>query len=103
MAKDYRKYNHEDNFLFNVENNNIYNNINLYPSGRTGYEQYYTDIEGFWRLLYNPESTLKIKNIKKEDITDNIEKLYIKYPYKKVTENDLINVDLNDLYVIYNG
>ena len=25
-----------------------------YANGKTGYEQYYTDIEGFWRLLYDP-------------------------------------------------
>ena len=29
-------------------------NGDFYPSGYTGYEQYYTDIEGFWRQLYNP-------------------------------------------------
>ncbi len=30
-------------------------NPKYYPSGYTGYEQYYTDMEGFWRQLYNPD------------------------------------------------
>ena len=31
------------------------NNPDFYPTGYTGYEQYYTDMGGFWRQLYNPE------------------------------------------------
>lgn len=31
------------------------NNPDFYPTGYTGYEQYYTDMQGFWRQLYNPE------------------------------------------------
>ena len=30
-------------------------NPEYYPSGYTGYEQYYTDLQGFWRQLYNPD------------------------------------------------
>ena len=29
-------------------------NPSLYPTGYTGYEQYYTDMQGFWRQLYYP-------------------------------------------------
>ena len=29
-------------------------NRDKYPNGYTGYEQYYTDMQGFWRQLYNP-------------------------------------------------
>lgn len=29
-----------------------------YPTGKTGYEQYYTDLEGFWRQLYCPPCLL---------------------------------------------
>ena len=51
MAKDYRKFNHLDNF----ENKVAQANLKTYPTGKTGYEQYYIDIEGFWRTcLYNP-------------------------------------------------
>ena len=40
-----------DQFLPKVaELNPVY-----YPTGITGYEQYYTDMQGFWRQLYNPE------------------------------------------------
>ena len=31
------------------------NNPDYYPTGYTGYEQYYTDMLGFWRQLYNPD------------------------------------------------
>ena len=55
MAKDYRKYNHEDDFLIKVRDNNLLDGEYLYPSGYTGYEQYYIDLEGFWRQLYNPD------------------------------------------------
>ena len=40
-----------DHFFYEVASRNPY----YYPTGITGYEQYYTDIEGFWRQLYNPD------------------------------------------------
>ena len=40
-----------DHFLYEVASRNPY----YYPTGMTGYEQYYTDMQGFWRQLYNPE------------------------------------------------
>jgi hypothetical protein len=55
MQKDYRKYNHLDNFLLKV----MEANPNHYPTGITGYEQYYIDIEGFWRYLFTPLSELR--------------------------------------------
>ena len=51
MAQDYYRYNHLDSFTIKVAQANP----NLFPTGITGYEQYYTDIQGFWRQLYNPE------------------------------------------------
>ena len=39
-----------DHFLYEVGQRNPY----YYPTGYTGYEQYYTDMQGFWRQLYNP-------------------------------------------------
>jgi hypothetical protein len=50
MALDYRRHYHDTDFLYNIASNNI----NFYPTGITGYERYYVDIEGFWRELYNP-------------------------------------------------
>lgn len=38
-----------DNFIAEVRNNNL----NYYPSGYTGYEQYYQDMQGFWGQTYN--------------------------------------------------
>ena len=62
MAKDYYAHHTEDDFNLNLRNNNIikYKGLNLYPKGKTGYEQYYHDIEAFWRTLYFP--TYEINN-----------------------------------------
>lgn len=56
MAKDYYQHNQESDFYFNIKNNNIkFDKINSYfPTGETGYEIFYTDIQRFWRDLYNP-------------------------------------------------
>ena len=62
MALDYRKLYHEDDFSFKLQEKN--KNL-IY--GKTGYEPYYTDIEGFWRLLYNPNPEAKLTVI---DATD---------------------------------
>ena len=50
MALDYRKNGHSDDYIPNL----IKNNPELCARGRTGYEQYYIDMEGFWRQLYDP-------------------------------------------------
>lgn len=63
MAKDYRKHNHDDDFLIKVRENNIVNGEYLYPTGYTGYEQYYIDLEGFWRQLYNPNYMIDDKKL----------------------------------------
>lgn len=64
MALDYYKYNTEDDFeLKLIENNPIH-----YPSGRTGYERYYIDLQGFWRQIYNPFIDEELNNIKVEKI-----------------------------------
>ena len=49
MALDFYNHNHDDDFDVVLHNNNP-----SYKFGKTGYEQYYTDMIGFWRLLYNP-------------------------------------------------
>ena len=50
MALDYRRCYHNDDFLYYLSKYNP-----QYPEGKTGYEQYYIDLEGFWRLLYDPK------------------------------------------------
>ena len=52
MAYDYRQSNKDFQFYRAVEDANP-----EYKDGRTGYEQYYTDIEGFWRQVYKPYTT----------------------------------------------
>lgn len=46
-----------DRFLYWVGQQNP----DYYPTGYTGYEQYYTDMQGFWRQLYNPEYIPKLE------------------------------------------
>ena len=50
MAIDYNANCHNDDFALKIYQNNegIFN-----EDGTTGYEAYYTDMEGFWRTLYN--------------------------------------------------
>ena len=52
MAKDYNKYNFLTDFRQRLIDANA--DDELYTNGITHYEQYYRDIEGFWRNLYNP-------------------------------------------------
>lgn len=50
MALDYRNqhYNHDFEYRLSKLNDDLYLN------GKTGYEQYYVDMEAFWRQLYDP-------------------------------------------------
>ena len=50
MAKDYYKHNTLDEFELLVKKNNE----PYYQTGKTGYERYYIDLQGFWRQIYNP-------------------------------------------------
>lgn len=53
MAIDFYKHNTEPDFLLKIEEKN-----SDFVNGRTGYEQYYVDIQGFWRQLYNPSPSV---------------------------------------------
>ena len=56
----------EENPIYDLSNNIVIDNPDhflfavgqlnqaFYSSGYTGYEQYYTDLQGFWRSLYDP-------------------------------------------------
>jgi len=51
-----------NNKKFFFKKTNKYVSVRPYEKGKTGYEQYYHDINGFWRILYMPEEELlKIK------------------------------------------
>lgn len=73
MALDYYKYNILDNFELLLIRCNLFENeeheiVSEYPSGQTGYEKYYIDIQGFWRQLFNPEIDDKITKLQEEKI-----------------------------------
>ena len=57
MALDYYKYNQQDDFLSLIAEKNP----EYFPTGKTGYEMFYIDLQGFWRQIYNPEA-LEYKN-----------------------------------------
>ena len=67
MALDYYKYGHLDDFEVRVAQTNP----DYYPLGTTGYEQYYIDLQGFWRELYNPgedeQNRLKDLDLQKQE------------------------------------
>ena len=89
MALDYRKHYHEDDFTYQISRNNCIQNddiVYLYPNGKTGYEQYYTDLEGFWRQLYNPFAEEK-------DNQRNHLEIYNKEDYWGFSEDDIYGKD----------
>lgn len=58
MANDWYQHHIEDDYEIILRENNCWPglNIDLYPSGRTNYEQFYLDLStvgGFWDQLYN--------------------------------------------------
>ena len=61
MALDYYKFNFLDDFEVRLAAANP-----QYPTGQTGYERYYIDLQGFWRDLYYPDLNLEIKRIESE-------------------------------------
>lgn len=84
MAKDYYQYNFLDDFEIKIINANRENGN--YQTGRTGYEQYYTDIIGFWRKLYNP------------DAEEDQDQFYIDGPYKYWNKNIYKHPELLDFW-----
>ena len=51
MALDYRRCHQDSDYEYKLK----LANPDLAPYGYTGYEQYYVDMEGFWRQLYDPK------------------------------------------------
>lgn len=62
MAIDYFQHNEKDDYLYQVEVANILNGISLYPLGKTNYEMFYTDMQGFWRQLYDIDLPMRYSN-----------------------------------------
>ena len=98
MALDYRKYGHLDDFQQKVAEKNPVD----FPSGITGYEQYYVDMEGFWRQIYSKEPVyIRVYNSSPEDLSNyyikNADGSYgsAKTEYNKDTEYYIISPDYN--------
>lgn len=83
-----------DQFLYEVGKRNP----EYYPTGYTGYEQYYTDMQGFWRQLYNPEYVPEVEyengHYNNKNWTDSVVKKTI-YEYYSTADLD---ADSNKLY-----
>ena len=97
MALDYFKHGQEEDFLYQVQNNNLKMDglSSYYPEGETGYEAFYTDIQGFWRQLYDPNP---------EIIYDTEGGYYSEEKFYKVKE--LTNEELKtsgDIYYYYDS
>lgn len=90
------------------------NNSDYFPTGYTGYEQFYLDMEGFWRELYNPQPSPKYYkysySVKQEsyfnpvdDNNESIDELFLKEKYTQLNANSIVNK--SDVMVLstYNG
>lgn len=107
MALDYRKCHNDDNFLYYIAQANP-----QYPTGRTGYEQYYIDLEGFWRTLYDPNPQQNYIPISYDEVkkysylvddnnkNDVFDQIYIEQGYRNITYDEFNNPDLtiSELY-----
>lgn len=101
MANDYFKYNHK---LGNFTQRVAENNPDYYPDGRTGYENYYTDLQGFWRQIYNPEALgqtgiayNKVGLLSETEFNNNKEKYYILNPdgtYTQCSSDSVYNASI---------
>lgn len=103
MALDYYALGTTDDFFLQVAAANP-----QYPTGKTGYEQYYTDLQGFWRQLYDPRPEAAYEEIAAENVANNgvIQgTIYLDGYYEQVEKDNLtLNeervYDLNELYVL---
>ena len=112
MAIDYRRFNHCDDFGLKVQevNGKQLDGKYIYPRGVTGYEQYYIDMEGFWRQIYCPQydyTTITLSenqyvNAKPGEYfvkywnTDDENCYEARYLYKDITTADLTYNDISN-------
>ena len=112
MAIDYRRFNHCDDFGLKVQevNGKQFDGKYIYPRGVTGYEQYYTDMEAFWRQIYCPQydyTTITLSenqyvNAKPGEYfvkywnTDDENCYEARYLYKDITTADLTYNDISN-------
>lgn len=72
-------------------------NPHLYPSGQTGYEQYYTDMQYYWRQLYNPDFKQN-KKYEPGKYTEIITKTSTGFYQKRKIWNEQIIIENEDYY-----
>lgn len=58
MAEDFYDHHTENDYYIKLQQSNPW-----CINGKTGYEQYYSDMQGFWRQLYNPHPTAYDKDV----------------------------------------
>lgn len=99
MALDYRKYYHNDNFLYELAQANP-----QYPDGHTGYEQYYIDMEGFWRQIYDPDGKQTVSRYEQissetaNELKNKQNDVFIKNAFVKAKKSDLESLSGNNKY-----
>lgn len=64
MADDFYKANEQPDFSARLAELNP----DLAPLGKTGYEQYYADMHGFWRQLYDPNNPITGVTVENTDL-----------------------------------
>ena len=107
MALDYYAYNQLENFTAKIieANKDYADETGSYLDGTTGYEQYYIDMQGFWRQLYDPqyndhpEYILHKDEINNEFSLEEEKPLYTLGHYVKVNEEDVI--DRNQVFTLW--
>ena len=79
-------------------------NPGMVSNGRTGYEQYYTDVLGFWHYLYEPNQEIAIKEYARVSFNDATVNKYW-YPWKIYENPDITDKDYpySSLYVRNGG
>ena len=89
MAADYHKYKDLNNDFFAQVRDNSKDEMGVpvYPTGRTGYEQYYTDILGFWRDIFTPHKA----EYRKIKLTNETYKKNIYYIFDREKEEYTIS------------
>lgn len=90
MAKDYRKYSHDEDYAIKLYKNNP----SYVKNGLTGYEQYYTDLEGFWRQLYNPEYIGTFETVSVTSKTFSQDLYFLRPIYKQCKNTDVYHENI---------
>lgn len=96
MALDYFKYNHvKDNFTQLIAAANPQH----YPTGITGYETYYTDMQGFWRQLYFP--AIRDYSLISESEKKQAARAILLQEGNEITEEKIASVSQEDIIEYY--